>query len=341
MATGGPPVTRDKEVDVRYTCCLCMEPYRGRSPKLLPCHHSFCLPCLTALEASVRSAKRDAATDDDPGQKETQTEQAAHPKGEEGEGEAAAACEGPEGTRPLKDDAPVGTDDVTASHDDDVDRGSFLCPTCRAPAPIPEGGVATLPSNVYVAHDSDPDEDLPSVLCGMCEEDNRQHATHACQECRLRMCHTCTHYHDIMARDHHVTPVGLGHPAKQKKLEKKRVYPIHQDQVLCFFCRQCDVSICLHCKLTSHEGHETVDLVSAAQQAREEITALIPTTQQQIQVMEMSLQQVDREDRQLTLHAEKVTQQIHARCDVLMTWARQSRDGLVEEVRAKEACSRG
>ena len=54
MATGGVP-TR-KEEDFRYTCSLCMEPYRGRSPKILPCFHTFCLPCLTALQDSVTIA---------------------------------------------------------------------------------------------------------------------------------------------------------------------------------------------------------------------------------------------------------------------------------------------
>eukprot|EP00745_Piridium_sociabile_P037528 TRINITY_DN6826_c0_g1_i11.p1 TRINITY_DN6826_c0_g1~~TRINITY_DN6826_c0_g1_i11.p1 ORF type:complete len:133 (-),score=28.19 TRINITY_DN6826_c0_g1_i11:10-408(-) len=122
---------------------------------------------------------------------------------------------------------------------------------------------------------------MSSVLCDMCEEDNRQHATHACQECRQCMCRTCRRHHDMVGRDHHVKPLGLGQPAKGKR-EKSGFCLIHQDQVLCFHCRQCDVSICLHCKLTSHDGHETLDVGRAAVQAQEEMRSLIPTAHHQV-----------------------------------------------------------
>ena len=38
-----------EDVDSRMTCSVCLEPYRGRQPKLLPCFHTFCLPCLSQL----------------------------------------------------------------------------------------------------------------------------------------------------------------------------------------------------------------------------------------------------------------------------------------------------
>ena len=80
---------------------------------------------------------------------------------------------------------------------------------------------------------------------------------------------------------HHVTSVSLGQPRKEGS-EKKGLCLVHQDQALCFHCRQCDVSICLHCKLTSHEGHATVDMASATLQAKEEVTSLVTTAQQQV-----------------------------------------------------------
>ena len=45
MATGGD----DKSVDSRVTCSVCLEPYTGQHPKLLPCFHTFCTPCLIQL----------------------------------------------------------------------------------------------------------------------------------------------------------------------------------------------------------------------------------------------------------------------------------------------------
>ncbi|XP_070179550.1 girdin-like [Littorina saxatilis] len=45
MATGG----YDSVVDSRVTCSVCLEPFKGRHPKLLSCFHTFCSPCLTQL----------------------------------------------------------------------------------------------------------------------------------------------------------------------------------------------------------------------------------------------------------------------------------------------------
>eukprot|EP00745_Piridium_sociabile_P030066 TRINITY_DN49775_c0_g1_i1.p2 TRINITY_DN49775_c0_g1~~TRINITY_DN49775_c0_g1_i1.p2 ORF type:complete len:110 (-),score=20.23 TRINITY_DN49775_c0_g1_i1:166-495(-) len=88
MATGGPSATEGKEVDVRHTCSLCMEDYWGRIPKMLPCHHTFCLPCLTALELSVRSARREAGTEGSMGQAEGQKEHLTHGKGQDEQDQA-------------------------------------------------------------------------------------------------------------------------------------------------------------------------------------------------------------------------------------------------------------
>ena len=116
-----------------------------------------------------------------------------------------------------------------------------------------------LQTNFYLDHEAIADEAPPPVLCDMCDEVNRQHAAHACQQCQMRMCRDCRRYHDMIARDHHVTPVSHGQQII-KKSEKKSLCLVHQGQALCLHCRQCDVSICLLCKLTSHEGHVTEDL---------------------------------------------------------------------------------
>ena len=38
----------------------------------------------------------------------------------------------------------------------------------------------------------------------------------------------------------------------------------HGLEPLVFFCLQCDSAICIRCKLTKHEGHDTEDLCKAA-----------------------------------------------------------------------------
>ena len=139
----------------------------------------------------------------------------------------------------------------------------------------------SLQTNFYLDHEACADEAPPPVLCDMYDEGNRQHAAHACQQCLLRMCRSCRRHHDMIARDHDMTPVSHGQPVKERS-KTKSLCLIHQDQDLCFHCRQCDVSICPHCKLTSHEGHVTVELASTALEAKEEVTSLVATAQKQV-----------------------------------------------------------
>ena len=126
MATGGVP-TR-KEEDSRHTCSLCMEPYRGRSPKILPCFHTFCLPCLTALKDSVTKATPDRRLEEE----EQKLPDSNSDKGK-------------------KQDKKREGDDVTNGRNNDVEKSVFLCPTCRAPVSLPEGGVAALQVRLLLA----------------------------------------------------------------------------------------------------------------------------------------------------------------------------------------------
>ncbi|KAL8602035.1 hypothetical protein ACOMHN_007305 [Nucella lapillus] len=59
MATGG-----EKEMDSRFTCLVCLEKYGGREAKLLPCSHTFCLPCLADLARRTETSQTFGLDDD-------------------------------------------------------------------------------------------------------------------------------------------------------------------------------------------------------------------------------------------------------------------------------------
>ena len=125
MATGG--VTTRKEEESRHTCSLCMEPYRERSPQILPCFHTFCLPCLTTLQDSVTPATPERRLEAVNRPTEVEEQKQLDSNREEGK----------------KQDKTREDYDVTNDRND-VDKTVFFCPTCRAPVPIFEGGVAAL-----------------------------------------------------------------------------------------------------------------------------------------------------------------------------------------------------
>ena len=126
MATGGVP-TR-KEEDSRHTCSLCMEPYRERSPQILPCFHTFCLPCLNTLQDFVTSATPERRLEEENRPTEVEEQKQLDSNREEGK----------------KQDKTSEGDYVTNDRNDVVDKFLFLCLTCLGSVSIPEGGVAAL-----------------------------------------------------------------------------------------------------------------------------------------------------------------------------------------------------
>ena len=119
----------------------------------------------------------------------------------------------------------------------------------------------------------------------MCEEGQQQEATHSCRDCQQCMCRSCRHLHDRVTgtRDHRVEPITTQPPSKPEVCAVgNKLCQFHPGQALCFHCCKCDISICLHCKLTSHEGHETEDMATAALRAKEELAAVIAKARNQV-----------------------------------------------------------
>ena len=160
MATSG--ADNKKADDFRHTCALCMEPYRGRNPKLLPCFHTFCLPCLTELAENVTAT----ATSENLTENSEKAEVTAGDENtEDGEGEKTESHEHVARKESRELPGYIHEDEETRQEaggdEEEVRRGCgavtsieavshplcervFLCPTCRAPVTVPQAGVAVL-----------------------------------------------------------------------------------------------------------------------------------------------------------------------------------------------------
>ncbi|XP_025098013.1 tripartite motif-containing protein 45-like [Pomacea canaliculata] len=318
MATG----RHDKRgSDLRLSCSLCMESYRGRTPKLLPCFHTFCLSCLENIVVTATSKKSASHADDSPVKDTKKTCEENKQNIEVTEKET-----NPEQKKEDKND-----DSGEEEEDKEV---TFQCPTCRVSIPVPAGGVSQFQTNFYLDCDDEPDAslDLP-VECDTCEDGSRETATHECGDCRHKMCSRCSRLHAIHAQGHHVRPLDGGAAGKAtSRVMKTRECPSHAGQSLCFHCRQCDVSICLHCKLTSHEGHATEDFMAAVTRAKGEVNRLIVTANQQIQVLEAVLGRLERDTLELSRQKQEMLSNVTSRYEALVTWVTRARDEALEEL---------
>ena len=140
MASSDARSKKTKKTDnFRHTCGLCMESYHGRNPKILPCFHTFCLPCLTALAEKATTQEDLDGETDETGHKASEGEE-----GIETDPDKAAETE---------ESSHTTTEREGGGKHGDGKGPRFLCPTCRAPVEIPEGGVAALQVRYKLAVD--------------------------------------------------------------------------------------------------------------------------------------------------------------------------------------------
>lgn len=133
--------------------------------------------------------------------------------------------------------------------------------------------------------------------CDMCDEG---HATHKCSECDQFACDSCTKIHASISatRSHAVLAVGGPHATGRGKsfVTRERYCSTHNGEKIRFFCNQCDQVICRDCKLTSHEGHVTVDLSQKSTEARELVVKVTTMSRDILQPkLSQMLQEVEKQ----------------------------------------------
>ncbi|XP_076468550.1 uncharacterized protein LOC143299231 isoform X2 [Babylonia areolata] len=319
MAKSEAKAGREKTSDddhCRECCSLCMEMYsRERGPKILPCFHTFCLPCLAALTDAARTTERCADSQSlkaearDLASEELSTTDT----GVVGAGRGSVTEGGLGKGRPV----------------------SIVCPTCRAPATIPEEGPATLQTNFYIVTDVKDTSPTTPLPCEVCDEDAGNEATHACDECHQVMCATCRRMHDRFtnSRDHHVRLL-LPRDSRQPMKQVLKRCGLHAGQEVCFFCTKCDACICRLCKLLAHKEHDTESVVTAACRARGELGEMAKVAQRQMGTMNSAVSRVARDGRDLARETEDTRDQVNARYEQVLRWLNGCREELLDSISA-------
>ncbi|XP_076455870.1 transcription intermediary factor 1-alpha-like [Babylonia areolata] len=338
------------EDDFRESCALCMELYVGRTPKILPCFHTFCLPCLTALAESAAATETSGMTVCEAGEKEErgteeteseddEADRNAQPENREdggGERQGEEGRGGEEGGEEegVKEEGGEAGGGVAPSRPADGTAGAvFLCPTCRAAVTVPDGGVAVLQTNFYIVAKAV--EAIKPLPCEVCEEEDRKEAAYSCDKCQQRMCGTCRQLHDKFGKTkkHQVRPLSPQRKASSRKETVKKC-KVHQDHDLCLFCTDCDVMICLVCKLTSHQPHETEDVGAAAVRGKEELSALVKRAREQVFVTNKLRSRLSRDVQELHRQRKEASEEVRARHDMVLAWVSRAQEELLEAISA-------
>ena len=151
------------------------------------------------------------------------------------------------------------------------DKLKAPCPNCRKPAPLPEGGVSSLPSAFYIQHLFEVREALEKVgnpekaRCDKCGEGEVQSF---CRDCGLFICQQCidTHRKWKELQSHEISSLDQVQETASKMVTPKRVTTLctrHPTEPIKIYCETCDQLICRDCTVKTHRDH-SYDLIPDA-----------------------------------------------------------------------------
>ena len=145
------------------------------------------------------------------------------------------------------------------------------CPNCRKPAPLPEGGVSSLPSAFYIQHLFEVREALEKVgnpkkaKCDKCGEGEVQGF---CRDCGQFICQLCLDMHRKWKelQSHEISSLDQVQETASKMVTPKRVTTLctrHPTEAIKIYCETCDQLICRDCTVKTHRDH-SYDLIPDA-----------------------------------------------------------------------------
>ena len=143
------------------------------------------------------------------------------------------------------------------------DKQRAPCPNCRKPAPLPEGGVSSLPSAFYIHHLLEVREALEKVRnpekaqCDKCGEGEVQRF---CRDCGQFICQLCLDMHRKWKelQSHEISSLDDVEETASKMVTPKKVTTLctrHPTEPIKIYCETCDELICRDCTVKTHRDH--------------------------------------------------------------------------------------
>lgn len=134
------------------------------------------------------------------------------------------------------------------------DHKEFPCPMCRKRTTLPSGGVRALPDNFLLGSLNElvgRSRVTKLPFCEVCKLVNKkvQEAKSKCIECNKLMCKPCVDKHQK-------TKITATHNMFDIEIEKDIGCKIHPEEMVKYFCENCETCVCVLCTFQEHADHE-------------------------------------------------------------------------------------
>ncbi|XP_013414554.1 tripartite motif-containing protein 2-like [Lingula anatina] len=223
----------------------------------------------------------------------------------------------------------------------DLTPGSkFRCPMCQKETEVPKDGLEGFTHNFYI--ESLQDTVLQSThkkTCSSCAlvSPKETVASSKCITCHDYLCEKCSPFHcgTKFTKDHKVlTFQQLKSKKYQREIQEhqKIICSEHKDEMIRYFCSDCNVPICRDCRELHHDGHKLLSLEKAAEIVKPKLETKCHYLERKLAKGEKSLVNIDYTLATLLENESSVQQQIKARAAHLRQLIDQREKTLLQEL---------
>ena len=223
------------------------------------------------------------------------------------------------------------------------DKQRTPCPNCRKPAPLPEGGVSSLPSAFYIHHLLEVREALEKVRnpekaqCDKCGEGEVQGF---CRDCGQFICQLCLDMHHKWKefQSHEISSLDDVEETASKMVTPKRVTTLctrHPTEPIKIYCETCDELICRDCTVKTHRNHNYDLIPDAFPKHRDTILACLQPVKTELASVVKTISKLKARSGRLDGQGVEAKGKVDAEIDQLLAILEAHRRDLHSEIDGK------
>jgi hypothetical protein len=143
-------------------------------------------------------------------------------------------------------------------------KTGWACPQCNQFSPDDHSAPTFFIQNVLEFHNENFQRS-----CGQCQQ--KDNVLSECVDCKMYVCDNCLVGHTRIptGKGHRVVPIN----EQDRNVMDSLVFcTVHKDEVIKFNCHQCEIPLCIKCKVLQHEGHDTEEVDDALKRLQQTLT---------------------------------------------------------------------
>ena len=205
------------------------------------------------------------------------------------------------------------------------DKLSAPCPNCRKPAPLPEGGVSSLPAAFYINRLFEVREVLEKVRDpekAQCDKCGEGEVKGFCRDCGQFICQLCLTMHGKWKefQGHEISTLDEVQETASKMVTPKKVSSVcskHATEPIKIYCETCDELICRDCTVKTHRDHNYDLVPDAFPKHRDAILALLRPVKSELASVGGTIAQLKARSSRLDGQGIEAKAQVNAEVDKL------------------------